>query len=224
MGANAASRAVFAHPRPFPPLFPAPASAETVVLKHAAIAPRVRAPPPRPDRPFFFFCSFHSPSPHHTLPQTRLAKYYIPLDDADKRTLEYDVHRATAGRDPGFAAVADYKGAKLIFRRYAGLYFTLGADAADNELVLMEAIHLFVEVREWKRGGFGKAVFFFRVLCFFFSHPLFPLQILDHYFGNVCELDLVFNFHKVSDKENGGRGGKRARESYLKKNQSPPFF
>lgn len=23
------------------------------------------------------------------------------------------------------------------------------------------------------------------------------LQILDHYFGNVCELDLVFGFHKV---------------------------
>jgi AP-2 complex subunit sigma-1 len=22
-------------------------------------------------------------------------------------------------------------------------------------------------------------------------------QILDHYFGNVCELDLVFGFHKV---------------------------
>jgi hypothetical protein len=26
--------------------------------------------------------------------------------------------------------------------------------------------------------------------------PLSP-QILDHYFGNVCELDLVFGFHKV---------------------------
>ena len=24
-----------------------------------------------------------------------------------------------------------------------------------------------------------------------------PRQILDHYFGNVCELDLVFGFHKV---------------------------
>jgi hypothetical protein len=23
------------------------------------------------------------------------------------------------------------------------------------------------------------------------------LQVLDQYFGNVCELDLVFNFHKV---------------------------
>lgn len=24
------------------------------------------------------------------------------------------------------------------------------------------------------------------------------VEILDRYFGNVCELDLIFNFHKVS--------------------------
>jgi hypothetical protein len=36
----------------------------------------------------------------------------------------------------------------------------------DNELTLLEIVHLFVEV-------------------------------LDQFFGNVCELDLVFNFHKV---------------------------
>ena len=39
-------------------------------------------------------------------------------------------------------------------------------DVTDNELGILELIHLFVE-------------------------------ILDHYFNNVCELDLVFNFHKV---------------------------
>ena len=55
---------------------------------------------------------------------------------------------------------------KLIYRRYAGLFFTICCDVTDNELVTLEAIHLFVE-------------------------------ILDQYFQNVCELDLVFNFHKV---------------------------
>jgi AP-2 complex subunit sigma-1 len=53
-----------------------------------------------------------------------------------------------------------------VYRRYAGLFFSLGIDVSDNELGALEAIHLFVE-------------------------------ILDHYFSNVCELDLVFNFHKV---------------------------
>jgi AP-1 complex subunit sigma 1/2 len=39
-------------------------------------------------------------------------------------------------------------------------------DKDDNELIVLELIHFFVE-------------------------------ILDKYFGNVCELDLIFNFHKA---------------------------
>jgi AP-2 complex subunit sigma-1 len=56
---------------------------------------------------------------------------------------------------------------KVIYRRYAGLFFSICVDITDNELVYLECIHLFVE-------------------------------ILDHFFSNVCELDLVFNFHKVA--------------------------
>ena len=55
---------------------------------------------------------------------------------------------------------------KVIYRRYAGLFFSLCVDVTDNELGYVEAIHCFVEM-------------------------------LDRYFGNVCELDLVFNFHKA---------------------------
>ena len=59
-----------------------------------------------------------------------------------------------------------YRNHKIVYRRYAGLFFTLCVDAEDNELSMLEFIHLFVEV-------------------------------LDQYFGSVCELDLVFNFYKV---------------------------
>jgi AP-1 complex subunit sigma 1/2 len=56
-----------------------------------------------------------------------------------------------------------------VYKRYASLYFVMGIDSSDNELITLEVIHEFVEV-------------------------------LDRYFGNVCELDLIFNFHKVSRK------------------------
>lgn len=46
------------------------------------------------------------------------------------------------------------------------MYFVMGIDTSDNELITLELIHHYVEV-------------------------------LDRYFGNVCELDLIFNFHKV---------------------------
>lgn len=55
---------------------------------------------------------------------------------------------------------------KLIYRRYASLYFCVGVDPSDNELLTLDVIHQYVEV-------------------------------LDKYFGNVCELDLIFNFHKA---------------------------
>jgi len=55
---------------------------------------------------------------------------------------------------------------KLVYRRYAGLFFTIAVDGNDNELAYLETIHLFVE-------------------------------LLDKYFSNVCELDIVFNFNKV---------------------------
>ena len=50
--------------------------------------------------------------------------------------------------------------------RYASLYFVACVEKEDNELIVLDIIHHFVEV-------------------------------LDRYFSNVCELDLIFNFHKA---------------------------
>ena len=54
----------------------------------------------------------------------------------------------------------------MVFKRYASLYFAVGIDKDDNELLALDIIHHFVE-------------------------------LLDKYFGNVCELDLIFNFHQA---------------------------
>ena len=55
---------------------------------------------------------------------------------------------------------------RLSSLRYASLYFVAGIEKEDNELIVLDVIHHFVEV-------------------------------LDRYFGNVCELDLIFNFHQA---------------------------
>ncbi len=54
----------------------------------------------------------------------------------------------------------------LCFGGVSSLYFVTFCDNDDNELMVLETIHHYVE-------------------------------ILDRYFGNVCELDLIFNFHKA---------------------------
>lgn len=62
--------------------------------------------------------------------------------------------------------IFQFRNFKIVYRRYAGLYFCICVDVNDNNLCYLEAIHNFVEV-------------------------------LNEYFHNVCELDLVFNFYKV---------------------------
>jgi AP-2 complex subunit sigma-1 len=78
------------------------------------------------------------------------------------------IHRLIAPRDQKHQSnfVEFRNTSKIVYRRYAGLFFCVCVDTNDNELAYLEAIHFFVEV-------------------------------LDSFFGNVCELDLVFNFYKV---------------------------
>ncbi len=77
-----------------------------------------------------------------------------------------------------------FRNHKVIYRRYAGLFFCICVDANDNELAYLEAIHLFVEVLGECR-------------LYTASCELFGSLASDSFFDNVCELDLVFNFYKV---------------------------
>ena len=98
--------------------------------------------------------------------KTRLAKYYSAFEHEEKRQLEAEVHKLITKRDPKFTNFIEFRRYKIIYRRYAGLYFSYCVDVNDNELAYLESIHLLVE-------------------------------LLDKFFASVCELDLVFNFHKI---------------------------
>lgn len=98
--------------------------------------------------------------------KTRLSRWYVPFNSAERAKLEAEIHRAVVHRERKWSHCVEYRNYKLIYRQYAGLFFIFCVDVNDNELGIYEAIHLLVEV-------------------------------LDLYFGNVCELDLVFNFDRV---------------------------
>jgi hypothetical protein len=55
---------------------------------------------------------------------------------------------------------------KVVYRRYASLFFIAATDPTDNELITLEIVHRYVEQ-------------------------------MDKYYGNVCELDIIFNFQKA---------------------------
>lgn len=96
----------------------------------------------------------------------RLARWFVPVPDPAKTTQL--IFKLISSRDHKHQSnfVEFESSSKLVYKRYAGLYFVMGVDLQDEELIYLSSIHLLVEV-------------------------------LDAYFGNVCELDIVFNFHKV---------------------------
>lgn len=78
--------------------------------------------------------------------RTRLSKWYVPPpEESEKVRTEAEVHAMVVARDRKYTNFIEYNNYKLIYRRYAGLYFTIACDEGDNELSLLEVIHLFVE-------------------------------------------------------------------------------
>ena len=99
--------------------------------------------------------------------QTRLAQYYERLPIDERCALESDVTRKSRARTDTQCSFFEYRGYKVVYRRYASLFFIVGVEGDDaNELSILEFIHALVET-------------------------------LDRYFENVCELDIMFNLEKA---------------------------
>jgi len=99
--------------------------------------------------------------------QTRLSQYYKYLSISERATLEGELVRKCLGRTESQCSFLEHQKYKVIYRRYASLYFIIGIEDEDtNELAYLEFIHNLVET-------------------------------LDKHFENVCELDIMFNLEKA---------------------------
>jgi AP-1 complex subunit sigma 1/2 len=96
----------------------------------------------------------------------RLTKFFDSFNLSERNKLLREIAVAVISRSSRLSNFYDYQNYKVIYKRYASLYFICLCDLNDNELTVLEFIHHYVE-------------------C------------LDKYFGNVCELDIIFNFNKA---------------------------
>ncbi|XP_073339287.1 AP-4 complex subunit sigma-1 isoform X2 [Pagrus major] len=78
--------------------------------------------------------------------QTRLSRYYTPVELSRRAVLEADVVRCCLSRKKDQCSFVEYKDFKLVYRQYAALYIVVGVTDSENELSVYELVHNFVEV------------------------------------------------------------------------------
>ncbi|KAL9644453.1 hypothetical protein ABK040_016580 [Willaertia magna] len=77
--------------------------------------------------------------------QTRLAQYTKFKTINERTALEGEIVRKCLSRNEEQCSFIEHMGYKLIYRRYASLFFIVGVDHNENELAILEFIHCLVE-------------------------------------------------------------------------------
>ncbi|KAB1253111.1 AP-1 complex subunit sigma-2 [Camelus dromedarius] len=93
-------------------------------------------------------------------------KQHLESEDKEKKKITRELVQTVLARKPKMCSFLEWRDLKIVYKRYASLYFCCAIEDQDNELITLEIIHRYVE-------------------------------LLDKYFGSVCELDIIFNFEKA---------------------------
>jgi AP-4 complex subunit sigma-1 len=105
--------------------------------------------------------------------QTRLSSYYEWITMAERTALESEIIRKCLSRSELQCSFLEYRGYKVVYRRYASLFFIVGTKPSpdeeenqENELGVLEFIHTLVET-------------------------------MDKWAGSICELDIMYQLEQV---------------------------
>ncbi|OJT04158.1 AP-1 complex subunit sigma-1 [Trametes pubescens] len=78
--------------------------------------------------------------------KVRLSKWFTTMSQKAKAKIVKDVTQLVLARRTRMCNFLEYKDTKVVYRRYASLFFVCGISQSDNELITLEIIHRYVEV------------------------------------------------------------------------------
>ena len=78
--------------------------------------------------------------------KVRLTKWFASINKKEQQRTLRDVTNMILSRPSKQCNFLDWKGKKIVYKRYASLYFVACIDDEDNELLTLEKIHLYVEI------------------------------------------------------------------------------
>jgi AP-1 complex subunit sigma 1/2 len=87
----------------------------------------------------FFLMSRHG--------RSRLTKWYSEaMTQREKQRFLKELNQIVLTRKPDMCNFLDFRDYKVVYKKYASLYFIVVVDREDNELLMLELIHNFVEI------------------------------------------------------------------------------
>ncbi|CAH3122723.1 unnamed protein product [Porites lobata] len=119
---------------------------------------------------------------------TRVSQYYEYLELKERTTMEAEITRKCLTRNDGQCPFFEFENFKVIYKRYASLFFIVGVDSEENELAILEFIHNLVETLDRYFSSVVSVIAFYLLLF----NPFTVLPFLD-----LPVLKIMFNLDKV---------------------------
>ncbi|KAJ2058506.1 hypothetical protein GGI17_005006 [Coemansia sp. S146] len=136
----------------------------------------------------------------------RLAKWYTTLTPKEKSKTIKEVSQIVLARRPKQCNFIEHRDTKVVYRKYASLYFIAGIDLDDNELLTLEIIHRYVEVLDRSFGNVCELdlIFYFQKAYFILDEMVMAGELQESGKGTVVRV--LTQMDAVEDKENAERG------------------
>ncbi|KAG8657683.1 AP-1 complex subunit sigma-2 isoform X2 [Manihot esculenta] len=78
--------------------------------------------------------------------KVRLTKWYSTYSQKERTKVIRELSGVILSRGPKLCNFVEWRGYKVVYKRYASLYFCMCIDQDDNELEVLEIIHHYVEI------------------------------------------------------------------------------
>ena len=104
----------------------------------------------------------------------RLSEFFSSYTESQKKRILRDISADVLPRQAKMCNIIEKGEYKFVYRRYASLYFVVGAPVEMNELIVLEQIHLFVEALD---GYFNSGEYITIVIATFLFETFFSLTV-----------------------------------------------
>ncbi|KAI3624092.1 hypothetical protein CBS14141_002520 [Malassezia furfur] len=133
--------------------------------------------------------------------KVRMSKWYSTMSQKSKSKIVKDVTQLVLARRSRMCNFIEYKDSKIVYRRYASLFFVTGIAPDDNELIALEVIHRYVEILD---RYFGNVIFNFQKAYQIFDELVIAGEIQETSKKSV--LRVVTQGDGVEEAEQGEEG------------------